>query len=105
MDLIKAQEVLQEDSETLALSIKKGLVLAVEKANDMISSARSVDTVLTGMKVLDMAGKMTGIIAEKHQTNIQVNMIDGFEYIEIDDEVIKQYQLEQINSDNIIELQ
>lgn len=90
------QEIFNENNNELALNLRKLIHKTVSKANDLIDDCETPNDLLTAAKIAEVAGKMTGIVQEKQQINMQINNISGFTFIEVDKEaVIQQYEADK----------
>ena len=90
-----AIDTLRSSNNSIALSMKSAVESAVAKANDFINEAQDIGDVLNGIKVIESAGKIVGLTPKETQTNIQINAINGFDFIPIDEADIIQLQMEE----------
>lgn len=70
--------------------VKEAVKDSVLKAAEFIRESEDPNDLLTAIKVMETATKMVGLSPKETQTNIQINAINGFDFIEIDVEEIKQ---------------
>ena len=89
-----AIDVLRSSNNNIALSMKDAVESAVKRASEFIDGAEDITEVLNGIKVIESAGKIVGLTPKETQTNIQINAINGFDFIPIDEADIIQLQME-----------
>ena len=90
-----AIDVLRSSNNNIALSMKDAVESAVKRASEFIDGAEDITEVLNGIKVIESAGKIVGLTPKETQTNIQINAINGFDFIPIDEADIIQLQMEE----------
>ena len=56
---------------------------ALVKNKQLLEDAEDVDEVLSAIKVVETAGKITGLSPKETQTNISLNAVVGFDFIEV----------------------
>ena len=85
-----AIDTLRSGNGVLANLVKDAVNLAVRKSAMLINDADNPTDLLSSIKVLETSAKIVGLTPKESQTNIQINAINGFEYIEIDANAILQ---------------
>jgi len=88
----KAIEELRSGNTKLASLIKDATMSAVKKASEMIACADNSKSLKDSISVIESAAKIVGLSPKEAQTNIQINAINGFEFIEMDVDEIRQLQ-------------
>lgn len=97
---LDAQKVLQENNIDLAGKLNKLVNKAVDRADALLDECDDIQDTFTAIKVAEIAGKMTGIVQEKQQINMQINQISGFTFIELNKDAV----IQNIDSDETIEV-
>lgn len=97
MDNMTAEEIFQSSNKTLADKLRTLVLKSVDKANEMVSEAERPEDIYTAIKIAEVAGKITGIVREKQQINMQINQITGFTFIEVNKENLVQEK--EVNND------
>ena len=87
----------------LSTSVRDAVQKAVSKSAQLISELDDVNELLTAVKVLEVSTKMVGLTPKETQTNIQINAINGFDFIEIGEADVIQLRLEESFEDAEIE--
>jgi len=82
----KAIDVLRSGNIELAELVKNATRMAVKKAVVMIGKATDPKELQISMSTIESATKVVGLSPKESQTNIQINAINGFEFIEYDGE-------------------
>ena len=85
-----AIDTLRSGNGTLAILVRDAVNLAVRKSAELINEADNATDLLSSIKALETSAKIVGLTPKESQTNIQINAINGFEFIEIDSESILQ---------------
>lgn len=80
----KAIDELRSGNLKLATLVRDGVNEAVRKSIDLIGSAENANDLLNSIRALETSTKIVGLSPKESQTNIQINAINGFEFIEID---------------------
>jgi len=86
----KAIDNLRSGNVQLADIIKDATYAAVEKASEFINTASDSKSLKESINVIESAAKIVGLSPKESQTNIQINAINGFEFIEMTTDDIKQ---------------
>jgi hypothetical protein len=95
MNEIDAETIFRSKNNYLAEQLRNLVVKSVEKANDMVDNAERPDEIYTAIKIAETAGKITGIVRDKQQINLQINQITGFTFIEANKpELIQEEELD-----------
>lgn len=90
-----AIDVLRSSNHSIATTMKNAVDAAVKRASEFINDAEDISDVLNGIKVIESAGKIVGLTPKETQTNIQINAINGFEFIAVDEADLIQIQMEE----------
>jgi hypothetical protein len=85
-----AIDTLRSGNLVLANLVKEAVKDAVHKSAKLITQADTAIDLLNAIKALETSTKIVGLSPKETQTNIQINAINGFSFIEIDSEDIKQ---------------
>lgn len=101
MENTDPQEVFKSGNQQLANKLKDLVHKAVDKSHDMLEHSENQYELLTAIKIAETAGKITGIVQEKQQINMQINNIAGFTFIEIDKPNVEQ-TLDLKQEDNLL---
>jgi hypothetical protein len=80
----KAIDELRSGNLKLASLVRDGVNEAVRKSIDLIGSAENANDLLNSIRALETSTKIVGLSPKESQTNIQINAINGFEFVEID---------------------
>ena len=96
----KAIESLRSGNTKLAGIIKDATMNAVVKATELIGESDNARDLKNCIDVIESATKIVGLSPKEAQTNIQINAINGFEFVEIDAEDIKQLQTIEVFDEN-----
>lgn len=92
-----SEKILRQDNELLATKLAKLIHKTIDKAGEMVEDADTPSDLYTAIKIAEVAGKITGIVTEKSVTNIQINQISGFTFVEVDKErIIQERRAEQL---------
>ena len=109
IDLVDVQEKseieLRKDNVILATKLKDLIHKTVERSQEMVDNAKTQNDLYTAIKIAEVAGKITGIISEKSITNVQINQISGFTFVEVDAERIVQERRREIGYENIVDVE
>jgi hypothetical protein len=81
---------LRSGNVKLSTLIKDATYTAVERAVEFINNAEDSKSLKQSIDVIESAAKIVGLSPKEAQTNIQINAINGFEFIEMSTEDIKQ---------------
>jgi len=92
---LNAIDTLRSKNVELAGIIGNATVVAASKTAELIGSMDDAKDVLDAMKVFETISKVHGLSPKETQANIQINAINGFEFIELDEEDIKQISLDE----------
>lgn len=91
----KAIDVLRSDNHKLASLVKDAVNHAVVKSSEMILSADSAKDLKSAIDSLETAAKIVGLSPKESQTTIQINAINGFDFIEMDEAEVFQLELQE----------
>ena len=105
MEVQDPQEIFKQDNEELAHSLRKLVKKSVNKAIELVDETENPNDLYTAIKIAEISGKISGIVQEKQQINMQINQISGFTFIETNkDSTIQIDNSEEVelidNSDN-----
>ena len=75
--------------------VKDAVNKAVKKSAEMMDELEDPTELLTNVKVLSEASKIVGLSPKESQVNMQINAINGFDFIELDEEDIRQISCEE----------
>ena len=92
----KAIESLRSGNTKLAGIIKDATMNAVVKATELINESDNARDLKNCIDVIESATKIVGLSPKEAQTNIQINAISGFEFIEVDEDDIVQIQHSEV---------
>ena len=81
-EVMTPEEIFTSKNDEIALKLRGLVINSIDKANEMIIKADRPEDALVAMKIAEIAGKITGIVKDKAQTNVQINQITGFTFIE-----------------------
>lgn len=87
---MNAVEHLRSGNMKLAEIKVNALHVAAQRSAEFIASAEDTVELLNGVKVLETIGKMVGLTPKETTANIQINAVNGFDFIELDEEDVKQ---------------
>ena len=87
-----AIENLRSKNLVLSSVVRDALMDAVVKSGELINEAEDANDLLSAVKVLETATKMTGLSPKEVQANVQINAINGFTFLEIDADDIAQIE-------------
>jgi hypothetical protein len=90
MEITDPQEIFKQDNEQLAHSLRKLVTKSVNKAIELVDETDNPNDLYTAIKIAEISGKITGIVQEKQQINMQINQISGFTFIETNKDSIIQ---------------
>lgn len=90
---MSAVEHLRSGNMQLAEIKVNALKIAAEKSAAFIASATDTVELLNGVKVLETIGKMVGLTPKETTANIQINAVNGFDFIELDEDDFKQISM------------
>lgn len=85
-ELTDPKEIFKSDNIDLAHNLKSLVHKTVSKANQIVNDTEDMEDLSKAMKIAEIAGKISGIVEEKNQINMQINQISGFTFIEIGSE-------------------
>ena len=85
-----ALDNLRSGNHKLSSIARDAIYNAVVKASQFINDAEDSNDLLTNIKVLETATKMVGLTPKESNTHIQINAINGFEFIQINEADILQ---------------
>ena len=66
----------------LSSLVKDAVLASITRASEMIPKTSSPRDLNDCIKVIETASKVVGLSPKESQTNIQINAINGFEFIE-----------------------
>ena len=99
----QAIDNLRSGNVNLAHLIKDATEQAVRKAAELIKCADNAKDLKDSIAVIESSAKIVGLSPKESQTNIQINAINGFEFIEIDAEEVKQIRYDEEFEDAEVE--
>ena len=90
-DALRPHEELTEAAITLLRSnnmelgglISDTLITSVRKARELSQEVKTPKELLDNMRVVELAARVAGMLPKESQTNVQVNNIIGFEFVEV----------------------
>ena len=86
-----AIDSLRSGNMSLAQLMKSTVELALEKNKTTLAEGDGdVNDILSAIRVVETAGKIVGLTPKETQTNISLNAVVGFDFIEVDEEDIRQ---------------
>ena len=85
-----AIDTLRSGNLSLAALVKNAVNDAVRKSAELIQVSDNPVDLLNSIKALETSAKIVGLSPKETQTNIQINAINGFDFIEFDDAEIRQ---------------
>jgi len=85
-----ARNNLKSGNLELSEVMKNMTLLVVEKAYKIAKDTDDVRELRECINIGESASKITGLSPKESQMNVQINAINGFDFIEIDEEDIKQ---------------
>lgn len=86
---------LRSGNYALSEIMKDAVNVAVQQTANLIHTLKDPDDLLTAVKVLETSSKIVGLSPKETQANIQINAINGFEFIELDTEEVRQIAYEE----------
>lgn len=93
---LQAIDELRSGNMELATKIKTLVHRTIEKANEMVDQVETPLELQTLIRTAEIAAKTVGLAPTESVTNVQINAISGFEFIEIDlEEETRQIKLEE----------
>ena len=103
-DALRPHEEVTEAAITLLRSnnmelgglISDTLITSMRKARDLSKDVKTPKELLDNMRVVELAARVAGMIPKENQTNVQVNNIVGFEFIEINGDEIDTIQKDRV---------
>jgi len=93
---LDAIDNLRKGNFALSEVMKDAVNIGVVKASELMEGSDDLNELLTGMKLIETAGKITGLSPREQQMNVQINAISGFEFMELEEEDIKQITIEEV---------
>ena len=95
---------LRSDNFELSNLVKSAVNVSVKKSIDMLENIDDPNELLTIVKTIETATKIVGLSPKESQTNVQINAINGFDFVEIDkEEVIQLSVIEEFEEGEIDE--
>ena len=99
-----AIEELRSGNMELATKLRVLIHKTIDKASSMVDEVDTPAELNTIMKTAEIAMKSLGLAPTESITNVQINAISGFEFIEIEhDEPTRQISINEVYQDAIIE--
>lgn len=93
---IQAIDELRSGNMELATKIRTLVHSTIDKANEMVQEVESTMELQSLIRTAEIAAKIAGLAPTESVTNVQINAISGFEFIEIDSEdYTKQLTIEE----------
>lgn len=98
---MELEHIFRKDNDILAEKLNRLVHRTVDRALDLVEDSESIQELGSAIKVAETAGKITGIVEDKQQINMQINQISGFTFIEINKEdTIQEYITDNTKSLN-----
>ena len=93
---LQAIDELRSGNMELATKIRILVHRTIEKANEMVDQVETPLELQTLIRTAEIAAKTVGLAPTESVTNVQINAISGFEFIEIDvEEETRQIKLQE----------
>jgi len=93
---LQAIDELRSGNMELATKIRTLVHRTIEKANEMVDQVETPLELQTLIRTAEIAAKTVGLAPTESVTNVQINAISGFEFIEIDvEEETRQIKLQE----------
>jgi hypothetical protein len=92
----KAIDNLRSGNLKLSSVVKDFSIMAANKAYEIASRTDDIRELNEATKVIEGVSKMVGLSPKESQLNVQINAINGFDFIEIDAEDIRQLTFDEI---------
>lgn len=93
---LQAIDELRSGNMELATKIRTLVHRTIEKANEMVDEVETPLELQTLIRTAEIAAKTVGLAPTESVTNVQINAISGFEFIEIDvEEETRQIKLQE----------
>ena len=100
---LQAIDELRSGNMELATKIRTLVHRTIEKANEMVDEVETPLELQTLIRTAEIAAKTVGLAPTESVTNVQINAISGFEFIEIDvEEETRQIKLQETYDAKII---
>jgi hypothetical protein len=98
---MELEHIFRKDNDILADKLNRLVHKTVDRALELVEDSESIQELGSAIKVAETAGKITGIVEDKQQINMQINQISGFTFIEINKEdTVQEYITENTKSLN-----
>lgn len=92
----QAIDNLRSGNLKLSSVVKDFSIMAANKAYEIASQTDDIRELNEATKVIEGVSKMVGLSPKESQLNVQINAVNGFEFVMIDDEDIKQLTFDEI---------
>ena len=100
---LQAIDELRSGNMELATKIRTLVHRTIEKANEMVDEVETPLELQTLIRTAEIAAKTLGLAPTESVTNVQINAISGFEFIEIDvEEETRQIKLQETYDAKVI---
>lgn len=86
---------LRSGNYELSTLMKNAVLTAVKRQTEMMSELDDPNDLLTAVKVIETSSKIVGLSPKETQANIQINAINGFEFIELGQDDIAQIEMQE----------
>jgi hypothetical protein len=83
-------DALRSGNVELATITKNIMLKIAKKTGDMVEEAENVNDLLAASRVMETVTKTVGLSPKESNLNVSINAVNGFDFIEVDEEEIAQ---------------